>query len=103
MGEQMKTIFTLYVSLLNSERLQQCDLGQFKTKKSFSNFQLTHSTKQQLGERTLSLVSVLKKKKIRDDNGFENLLNWNRLVRKKNLICRIKKKQIFSFANCYHN
>jgi len=88
----MKTIFTLYVWLLNSERLQQCDLGQFKTKKSFSNFQPTHSTKQQLGERTLSLVTVLKKKKIRDDNGFENLLNWNRLVRKKNLICRIKKK-----------
>jgi len=66
-----------------------------QNQKSFSNFQLTHSTKQQLGERTLSLVSVLKKKKIRDDNGFENLLNWNRLVRKKNLICRIKKKKSF--------
>jgi hypothetical protein len=66
-----------------------------QNQKSFSNFQLTHSTKQQLGERTLSLVTVLKKKKIRDDNGFENLLNWNRLVRKKNLICKTKKKTIF--------
>jgi hypothetical protein len=66
-----------------------------QNQKSFSNFQLTHSTKQQLGERTLSLVTVLKKKKIRDDNGFENLLNWNRLVRKKNLICKTKKYTIF--------
>jgi len=66
-----------------------------QNQKSFSNFQLTHSTKQQLGERTLSLVTVLKKKKIRDDNGFENLLNWNRLVRKKNLICKTEKNTIF--------
>jgi len=71
----MKTISTLYVWLLNSERLQQCDLGQaiyFKTKQKASLTFNLHSTKQQLGERTLSLAFVLKKKKIRDDNGFRD-------------------------------
>jgi hypothetical protein len=69
----------------NEERLQQCDLGQeniSKPKKSSLTFNL-HSTKQQLGERTLSLVNVLRRR-FGDDNGLETLLNWNRLVRKKN-------------------